>query len=159
MLDIHKGEMSVEDICSLHQYPGPGTDDYNLLFNIYTILKKKEAAGTLLKEEPSIKSSDGSFNLDNYLRQKVWWHSGPDRYYMMEDDLKYMSQLLTDGENTLKETVTAYEDSISELKQDFERRLDRIKAANSLIVRDVLVFTAVTISSMVYLFYRNALSP
>jgi hypothetical protein len=165
MLAINKGEMPVDDICNLHQYPGPGTDDYILLHNTYVILKKKEAAGKLIREEPSIKNPDGSFTLDDYIRQKVWWYSGPEKYYMMEEDLRYMSLLLTDGDNKIKDTIANYENNISELKQGmanieqaYKNRLEMLKSeAKSALYGSVIAFAVVTISPFVYLFCRSVI--
>lgn len=165
MLAINRGEMAIEEICNLNQYPGPGSDDYNLLYNTYTILKKKEAAGTLVREEPSIKTAGGSFTLDDYIRQKIWWYSGPEKYYIMEEDLRFMSQLLADGEHKMKETISFYENNITELKQGFvdiengyKKRVDEVKSeAKSVLMGSFIAFAVVTFSPFVYLFYRSAL--
>jgi hypothetical protein len=163
MLAINKGETPVDDICSLHQYPGPGTDDYMLLYNTYVILKKKETAGTLVREEPSIKNSDASFTLDDYIKQKIWWYSGPDKYYMMEDDLKYMSLLLTDGDNKVRDTITKYENNIAELKlgmtnieKNYKKQVESLEsAARSTLIGTVVAFAVVAVSPFVYLFCRS----
>jgi len=163
MLDINKGGKSIDDICELHQFPGAGTDDYILLNNTYTVLKKKEAAGTLSKEEPSLKTSDGSFDLNDYLRQKIWWYSGPEKYYMMEEDLKYMSMFLADCENRLKEKTTFYERTITDLKQDllrieqdYKRRVEQIKIkAKSSFITTVITIVVVAAVPLVVAFYRG----
>jgi len=163
MLDINKGDKAIDDICELHQFPGAGTDDYNLLTNTYTVLKKKEAAGTLSKEEPSLKTTDGSFDLNDYLRQKIWWHSGPEKYYMMEEDLKYMSKFLEDRENKIKELTAYYEGSITDLKQDwlrveegYKRRVNEIKSkAKSSFITTVISIVVVAAVPLVYAFYRG----
>lgn len=164
MLDLNKGEHPIDYICALHQFPGPGTDDYILLNNTYTVLKKKEAAGTLLKEEPSLKTSDGSFDLNDYIRQKIWWYSGPEKYYMMEEDLKYMSLFLADGEKKIKETIVAYERNITNLKEewlrieeDYKKRIQEIKNESSLTntLYYVTYFTIATVAPIIFLCYHR----
>jgi hypothetical protein len=111
---IHEGKQQVVDICTDQNYPGPGSDEFSLLLTTYNLLKKKELEGGLPKYEPAFTGDE--FTLSHYIKQKIWWHSGPDKIFYQEEEIKFLSNTLIVQSNALAEQRAKHDLEIEKLK-------------------------------------------
>jgi len=131
MYELHEGKQPIIDICADYDYPGPGSNEFSLLLTSYNVLKKKESEGKLPRYEPSC--SGDEFTLSHYIKQKIWWNSGPDKLFNQEEEIKFLSNTLIVQSNLLAEQRVRYESEIEKLKaaknqmeieQEYRERID-----------------------------------
>lgn len=154
---INDGLKSVDEICEEYNYPATGSDEFNLLLSTFNILKKKEAAGDLIRYEPSLNTE--TFTLAHYIKQKIWWHSGPDALFALEAEVKRLSDLLNTTQQEQEQKFAEWNNSVAEfnssaikLKDIYNTKLNEVKeATTSLIVSTFIGFAAAGMAA-VYLF-------
>ena len=92
MNDINNGIKSHETISKDHNFTSVDSYEFILVVNAHKYLKKRESSGSLYKNEPSLKTD--KFTLQEFINQKIWWHSGPDKYFEMEEEISYLTDLI-----------------------------------------------------------------
>jgi len=122
MYDINEGEKSYETICKENNYDNNDSYEFRLVLNTYTYLKKREHSGTLYKNEPALKTD--KFSLREFIKQKIWWYTGPDAYFELKDKISDSNKhniSYIDIENTYKNNeyiIKNYERQIKEYEAE-----------------------------------------
>lgn len=155
MDEINDNLKSATEICEEYNYPGPGSEEFDLLMATYNNLKKKEQDGVLPRYEPSLTTD--VFTLGNYIKQKVWWHSGPDRLYCLNEEVKYITDVLVrkdalDHEKDLQHDnkVEELENKITALTNEFKIKFNDLKKnAYDIYLQTVVGFGIVTVGLFV----------
>jgi hypothetical protein len=150
MDEINDNLKPAKEICEEYNYPGPDSEEFNLLMATYNNLKKQELDGVLPRYEPSLTAD--VFTLGNYIKQKIWWHSGPDRLYCLTEEVKYITDVLMkkdalEYEKDLQhdKKVDELEAKITTIKNEFKIKFDELKNnAYDIYLQTVVGFGVVT---------------
>jgi hypothetical protein len=86
MLELHEGRTDIDVLCLENNYKN---DDFIFIQKTYERLIFLEDNGSL----PSIVPSSKLLSLSEYIKQKIWFLSGPDAYYAALKDAENLVSL------------------------------------------------------------------
>jgi hypothetical protein len=114
MLELHKGGTDIDGLCETN---GIKSDDFIYMQKTYDQLVLLEENGRL----PSIIPSAKALSLTDYIKQKIWFLSGPDAYYGLLEDAKNLKAL----NNSLEVNVTLLTLDLNNLKKQIHDMQNR----------------------------------
>jgi len=95
MLELHEGRTDIDGLCLENNYK---TDDFVYLQKTYERLVFLEDNGKL----PSIIPSSKPLSLSDYIKQKIWFLSGPDSYFTALKDVENLKALNSQNKVDIK---------------------------------------------------------
>jgi hypothetical protein len=135
MLELHEGRNEINALCEKHNY---NNDDFIFIQKTYERLIFLEDNGSL----PSIVPSSKPLSLSEYIKQKIWFLSGPDTYYAVLKDaenlvslnkrLELNVKLLTLDTNNMQKQITDIQNRHIKEVTEMDKLLAENKAKFSL---------------------------
>lgn len=95
MLELHEGRTDIDGLCLENNYKN---DDFVFIQKTYERLVYLEDNGSL----PSIIPSSKPLSLSEYIKQKIWFLSGPDAYFAALKDVENLKELNKGNEVNVK---------------------------------------------------------
>ena len=95
MLELHEGRTDIDDLCLENNYKN---DDFIFIQKTYEHLIFLEDNGKL----PSIVPSNKPISLTDYIKQKIWFLSGPDAYFAALDDVENLTAVNSQNKVDIK---------------------------------------------------------
>ena len=117
MYAIDTSKTPFDKICEEYNFPPPHSDEFSLVLQTYNMLIKRSVEGRLVKHEPALFTEN--FTVTDYIKQKVWWHSGPDNYYSLAAEVTYLTVLLASMQKEKETMKAAHEQEIEKINSSF----------------------------------------
>lgn len=95
MLELHEGRNDIDGLCIENNYKN---EDFVFIQKTYERLVFLEDNGSL----PSIIPSSKPLSLSEYIKQKIWFLSGPDAYFAALKDVENLKELNKGNEVNVK---------------------------------------------------------
>ena len=95
MLELHEGRNDIDGLCIENNYKN---EDFVFIQKMYERLVYLEDNGSL----PSIIPSSKPLSLSEYIKQKIWFLSGPDAYFAALKDVENLKELNKGNEVNVK---------------------------------------------------------
>lgn len=95
MLELHEGRNDIDGLCIENNYKN---EDFVFIQKTYERLVYLEDNGSL----PSIIPSSKPLSLSEYIKQKIWFLSGPDAYFAALKDVENLKELNKGNEVNVK---------------------------------------------------------
>lgn len=130
MLELHEGRTDIDDLCRENNYKN---EDFVFIQKTYERLVYLEDNGSL----PSIIPSSKPLSLSEYIKQKIWFLSGPDAYFAalkVVDNIKSLNKenevnirLLTLDINNMNKELSSIQNRYIKDISEMDKRLAETK--------------------------------
>ena len=114
MLELHEGRTDIDGLCLENNYKN---DDFVFIQKTYERLIYLEDNGSL----PSIIPSSKPLSLSEYIKQKIWFLSGPDAYFVALKDIENLKEL-NKGHDVIVKLLTLDINNINKRINDMQNR-------------------------------------